>query len=243
MRPSITAPSSLQILSDGWNQLANELTQRYGVVRGTRKFLAQLLRDQWFQNEIALVSSFGGEASVPLLLVSALNRNLRVIFLETGYSFAETLAYRDVLTNRLQLSNVKTYEPTLAQSKRIDPYGMPPICCDEVKVDMLSEALRDYSIWISGRKRYQGEKRIDIPMVEIDGDKIKINPLALWSEAQVKSFMRRHHLPRHELSNKGYGSIGCASCTVPGKGRSGRWPGINKSECGIHGLEFDGSGI
>jgi phosphoadenosine phosphosulfate reductase len=102
----------------------------------------------------------------------------------------------------------------------------------------LTAALTPYDAWISGRKRYQAETRASLPLVEMENEKIKLNPLAAWTMADVDAYLEEHHLPRHSLVAQGYPSIGCVACTSkvkPGEDpRAGRWRGHGKVECGIH---------
>jgi phosphoadenosine phosphosulfate reductase len=113
------------------------------------------------------------------------------------------------------------------------------LCCWQRKVEPLDEALAGFDAWITGRKRYQGGLRRNLPMVESGPDgRLKINPLAGWSGQDIAEYFAEHDLPRHPLAARGYASIGCAPCTravQPGEqARAGRWDGFDKSECGIH---------
>ena len=237
---TLNMPSPGEIIVAQWNQTANEMVMRYGIVRGTSEFLCRVLDDEYLGNQIALVSSFGIESAVSLKLMAEINPSIPVILVNTGYLFCQTFKYRDLLKTHLRLTDVRTPGPTQEQFMSFNPYGDPPTCCDAVKKEISMQALRDFPVWISGRKRYQGGARSDLPMVELFEDKIKLNPMALWTETHIESFMREHELPDNPLKAMGYGSAGCASCTIPGRGREGRWPGKGKMECGLH---IDGSGI
>jgi phosphoadenosine phosphosulfate reductase len=114
----------------------------------------------------------------------------------------------------------------------------------------LANALAGFDAWISGRKRYQGGARLHLPLVEADGPRIKINPLAHWTKEDVRAYLKTHDLPEHPLVADGFRSIGCVPCTTRVEAgddeRAGRWRGLGKTECGIHfGLpsESHGSGI
>lgn len=101
----------------------------------------------------------------------------------------------------------------------------------------LERALLPYSVLISGRKRYQASTRAKLDVFEEDGARLKVNPLAGWSAADLKTYMDVHDLPRHPLVAQGYPSIGCAPCVKVAAGedpRAGRWRGTDKVECGIH---------
>jgi len=196
-----------------------------------------------FPGRIALTSSFGAESAVLLHLVSRASPHMPVLFLDTGKLFPETIAYREKLVERLGLTGLRVVNPNPMRIKDDDPSGYlwsvdPDRCCDVRKVEPLAEVMAEFSAWISGRKRFQGETRSDLPVFERDGRHVKINPLANWSEADLENYMTEHDLPRHPLVAQGYRSIGCTHCTsptLPGEdARAGRWRNKGKTECGIH---------
>ncbi|WP_299567018.1 phosphoadenylyl-sulfate reductase [uncultured Sulfitobacter sp.] len=191
----------------------------------------------------AIVSSFGAESVVLLHYVSRLVPDIDVLFIDTHKHFRETLEYRDTVAQALNL-NLVNVEPDKTELAKEDPYGSlfnidVNMCCTLRKVFPLQDALRGYDSWVSGRKRFQASTRAAIPVLERDTDKIKINPLALWSKHDIDSYFFEHDLPRHPLEAKGYPSIGCQPCTravKPGEDvRAGRWAGTpDKTECGLH---------
>lgn len=212
--------------------------------------------NQEFDGRIALVSSFGAESVVLLHLVASANRATPVIFIDTGKIFGSTHRYRDEIVALLGLTDVRIArpDPAVLTTQDVDA-GMwlrdPDRCCAIRKVAPLSRALTGFDAWISGRKRYQGGLRISLPLIEADGDRIKVNPLADWSKEEIAAYLLRHELPEHPLVADGFRSIGCMPCTervAEGEDeRSGRWRGRGKTECGIHlglaSFETDGSGI
>lgn len=209
----------------------------------TRGFLEGVLKGRPFAGRTALVTSFGAESAVLLHLVAGIDRATPVIFLETGKLFPETLAYRDLLAERLGLEDVRSVEPDAAALRAADPAGDlwrrdPDLCCRLRKVEPLARALEGFAAWINGRKRYQSEGRSRLPLVEREGGRIKLNPLAGWGEGEIARYFAAHRLPRHPLVAEGYRSIGCAPCTTPAgadeDARAGRWRGTEKTECGIH---------
>jgi phosphoadenylyl-sulfate reductase (thioredoxin) len=205
-------------------------------------FLAAALGGR-FAGRTAVVTSFGAESAVLLHLVASVDRGTPVIFLETGKLFAETLAYRDLLIERLGLTDVRSIEPDSAALLAADPAGDlwrrdPDRCCHLRKIEPLERALKGFAAWINGRKRYQSETRGALPLVERVAGRIKLNPLAHWTPEQINDYFARHRLPRHPLEAEGYRSIGCAPCTTPvgsdEDARAGRWRDSEKTECGIH---------
>ena len=192
-----------------------------------------------FPGRIAVVSSFGAEAVVMLDMVARIDPATPVIFLETGKHFRETLAYRKSLVAELGLTDVRDISPEGADIAREDAAGDlwrrdPDRCCHLRKVAPLARALDGFDAWITGRKRFQGDVRADLPIFEADGTRIKINPLASWSADKVAAWIATRGLSLHPLVGQGYGSIGCAPCTAPADARSGRWSDSEKTECGIH---------
>ncbi len=209
----------------------------------TRSFLAAVLAGRHFAGRTALVTSFGTESAVLLHLVAGIDRTTPVIFLETGKLFPETLAYRDLLVERLGLTDVRNVVPDVATLLAADPAGDlwrrdPDRCCRLRKVEPLARALQGFSAWINGRKRFQSAWRSRLPLVEREDGRIKLSPLANWTADEIGRYFAVHRLPRHPLEAEGYRSIGCAPCTTPTTpdedARAGRWRDSEKTECGIH---------
>ncbi|MBS0561789.1 MAG: phosphoadenylyl-sulfate reductase [Proteobacteria bacterium] len=209
----------------------------------TRELLRDALAGRCY-GRAAVVSSFGAESAVLLHLVSTIAPDAPVIFLETGKLFAETLAYRDRLTEHLGLTDVRSVRPDPGVIGRADAEGElwlrdPDRCCWHRKVEPLEEALEGFDAWINGRKRHHGAARASLPPMETAADgRTKINALAGWAAADIIAYFTAHALPRHPLEARGYRSIGCAVCTAPVAAdapvRAGRWAGLAKTECGIH---------
>jgi phosphoadenosine phosphosulfate reductase len=207
--------------------------------------LLRIAIEDLFPGHIALVSSFGADSAVLLHMVSEIDKALPVIFIDTLHLFPETLAYRDEMIERLQLTQAITVQPEPESLVAGDPEKFlwasdPDACCDLRKVQPLAKALEGFEAWITGRKRHQAETRSSLPLFEAESGRVKVNPLAVWSDEDVNRYLEAHRLPRHSLVAKGYPSIGCIPCTSqvkPGEDpRAGRWRGRGKVECGIHGL-------
>ncbi len=221
---------------------AQTLNDRYGALPAPA--LLQTMLRQTFRNQIALVSSFGAESAVLLHLVAKVDRRTPVLFLDTGKLFVQTLQYRDVLIDRLGLTDIRVLRPDPHALHEDDRDGTlwhyaPDHCCHLRKVLPLVRGLAGFAAWITGRKRFQGGDRRSLPTIEADADgRIKINPLANWTPAEITAYFLAHDLPRHRLEPDGYRSIGCIPCTdrvAAGEDpRAGRWRHAPKTECGIH---------
>jgi phosphoadenosine phosphosulfate reductase len=195
------------------------------------------------RDQLALVSSFGTESAALLKVMVDVDPSIPVIFLDTGWLFEETLAYRDTLIAALGLRDVRSIKPLEATLSREDKDGDlwfsdPDACCRIRKVEPLARALKPFAAWINGRKRFQGGLRAAIPVVEADGARLKFNPFANVSREEIEAIYQRANLPQHPLVAAGYLSVGCMPCssrTAPGEdARAGRWRSRPKSECGIH---------
>ena len=195
------------------------------------------------RDQLALVSSFGTESATLLKVMADVDPAIPVIFLDTGWLFEETLAYRDTLIATLGLTDVRSIKPAEETLTREDPdrdlwFSDPDACCRIRKVEPLARALKPFSAWLNGRKRFQGNTRADIPVVEDDGARLKFNPFANVSREELEAIFVRAKLPRHPLAASGFRSVGCMPCTsrtAEGEDeRAGRWRGRAKTECGIH---------
>ena len=195
------------------------------------------------REHLALVSSFGTELAALLKVMADVDPAIPVVFLDTGWLFEETLAYRDTLIATLGLTDVRSIKPLEEALSREDPdrelwFSDPDACCRIRKVEPLARALKPFSAWINGRKRFQGGARAEIPVVEDDGAKLKFNPFANVSREEIEAIYKIAKLPPHPLVASGYLSVGCMPCssrTAPGEdARAGRWRGQAKRECGIH---------
>ena len=195
------------------------------------------------REHLALVSSFGTESAALLKVMADVDPAIPVVFLDTGWLFEETLAYRDTLIATLGLRDVRSIKPLEETLSRQDPdremwFSDPDACCRIRKVEPLARALAPFSAWINGRKRFQGGLRADIPVVEQDGVRLKFNPFANVSREAIEAIYTLAKLPPHPLAASGYLSVGCMPCTSrtsPDEdARAGRWRGRAKTECGIH---------
>jgi phosphoadenosine phosphosulfate reductase len=183
--------------------------------------------------------------SVVIDLVSRAAPGVDVLFLDTGYHFAETLGTRDAVAatypvNLLSITPVRTVaEQNAVHGPRLYERD-PDLCCALRKVEPLERALRDYDAWFTGLRRDEAPSRATTPVVAWDErrGKVKVNPIARWTQDDVESYVATHGVLINPLLQDGYASVGCAPCTrrvAPGEGiRDGRWSGLTKVECGIH---------
>ncbi|TQN31886.1 phosphoadenylylsulfate reductase (thioredoxin) [Haloactinospora alba] len=206
---------------------------------------AEIIRwaSETFGDGLCMTSSMADALMVDL--VSASVPGIDVIFLDTGYHFAETIGTRDAVeaVYDINLINVEPLRSVPEQDRELGPrlYGRNPnICCHLRKVEPLQRALEPYDAWISGLRRDEATTRTNISVVQWDARKqmVKVNPIARWTQEDVDTYMAEHGVLVNPLRYEGYLSIGCAPCTRPvAEGedpRSGRWAGMGKTECGIH---------
>ena len=197
-----------------------------------------------FWPQITLSSSFQTQ-SVPLLhMASSIQRDILILFLDTGYHFWETLIFREKLASQWHLNVLDLYRDSgwdafASRQPRALPFEDPNLCCFMHKVQPMQKAMKDMLAWISGIRRDQTSVRARARILELQADGlIKINPLLNWTKHDVKRYMEEHNLPSHPLLEKGYRSIGCSPCTVAigvnDDERAGRWSGRSKIECGLH---------
>lgn len=198
---------------------------------------------QTFGQDLAATSSFQTQSVALLHLISETCPELPILFLDTGFHFPETLAYRDQLIRVFGL-NVKNITPLMGHSQFRIQHGLlhqnnPDLCCFINKVEPLEKAKKAYGAWISGIRRDQTAHRANTPIISIDKKgRYKICPMANWDKRKLWRHIGQYQLPEHPLLDQGYLSVGCAPCTRalnPGEDeRAGRWAGQEKTECGLH---------
>ena len=178
-------------------------------------------------------------------LASQVAPGVDVVFLDTGYHFAETIGTRDAVAATLPV-NLISITPKQSVAEQDATYGKdlyardPDKCCALRKVQPLADTLAEYDAWATGLRRAETHNRVIAPVVGWDArkGKVKVSPLARWSDEQVDAYIADHGVLVNPLVHDGYPSIGCWPCTrrvAPGDDpRSGRWAGTSKTECGIH---------
>jgi phosphoadenosine phosphosulfate reductase len=180
-----------------------------------------------FHPRLTLACSFQKEESVLVHMLSELEPSARVFMIDTGVLFPETLHTWKQFEDRFGLK-VEVIDAT-------GPWSQAN-CCGPAKVAALESALADVDAWITGIRREQAATRSAATKLERDEKRgiWKLNPLVDWSEKDIWRYIHTYDLPYNPLHDRGYASIGCAPCTLPGQGREGRWAGTDKVECGIH---------
>lgn len=168
-----------------------------------------------------------------------------ILFLDTGYHFAETIGTRDAVETVYDV-HIVNVTPELTVAEQDERYGRDLFardaasCCRMRKVEPLSKALSGYAAWVTGIRRVEAPTRANAPLISFDEGfgLVKINPLAAWTDEQMQDYIDTHGILVNPLVDEGYPSIGCAPCTAkPAPGadpRSGRWAGQSKTECGLH---------
>jgi len=187
-----------------------------------------------FSDGLVITSSFQDCVLIDLA-VKALSKT-RIVFLDTGFHFPETIAYMKRIEKKYGIE-VEVVNSGLPDD--VSPCGSPD-CCHMRKVVPLLKVLESADAWVTGIKRSDTKERESAPIISYDAAKkvVKINPIANWSDQDVADYEDEWDLPRHPLTFVGYRSIGCAPTTRPTQDgespREGRWPGMNKTECGLH---------
>jgi phosphoadenosine phosphosulfate reductase len=199
--------------------------------------------DQNFAGAYVVASNM--QDAVLVDLAAKVRPGVDVLFLDTGYHFAETIGTRDAVeaVYDVHIVNV-TAEHSVAEQDRLlgkDLFSRDPNeCCRLRKVTPLRKALAGYSAWVTGIRRVESPTRANAPLISFDEafGLVKINPLAAWTDEDMQDYINAHGVLVNPLVDEGYPSIGCAPCTAkPVEGadpRSGRWQGLAKTECGLH---------
>ena len=202
---------------------------RDGMSRGGNSEAESTLRQAVDEHHprLTMACSFQKEESVLIDMLMAIEPGVRVFTIDTGVLFGETYEVWRQVEQRYGLK--------IEVQDAAGPWSADN-CCGEAKVAGLERGLEGAEAWITGVRREQSPTRADARFVERDEKRgmWKYNPLADWTERDVWNYIHEHDLPYNPLHDRGYASIGCAPCTLPGDGREGRWSGQDKSECGLH---------
>ncbi|MEO1030634.1 phosphoadenylyl-sulfate reductase [Winogradskyella sp.] len=187
--------------------------------------------------DVMLTSSFAATSAFLLKLVSDANPKQEVFFIDTGYHFEDTLKYKAQLEAKynLNVTSISALKEEHEFTTKDETWKKnPDFCCSINKVQPLETIKKKYKIWMSGLMKWQSDHRSTLDIFEDRGTILKFYPLVDISKEARDAFIKTHNLPFHPLVAKGYHSIGCKHCTVPGEDRSGRWNNNPKTECGLH---------
>jgi len=196
-----------------------------------------------FGSRFCVTSSFAD--AVLAHLVSRVVPGVDVVFLDTGLHFAETLAVRDRVAATIPVT-IRSVRPRQTVGQQDGSHGPrlfardPDECCALRKVEPLERALADYDAWAAGLRRDESPSRANTPVVHFEyaRGKVKVNPIARWTQSDVDNYIARYDVPVNELLRRGYGSVGCWPCTRRTRAgedaRAGRWAMFDKTECGLH---------
>jgi phosphoadenosine phosphosulfate reductase len=226
-------------------ELAAEADARFeGIAAPVEQALAVLRwAGETFGDDFAITSSMAD--GLLAHLASRAVPGVHVVFLDTGYHFAETIGTRDWVSGVMPITLVNALpEQTVAEQDAEHGAALhdrdPDLCCSLRKVQPLAKALAGYTAWGSGVRRDESPTRAGTRVVDWDAKRgmVKVNPLAAWTQEHVDAYIAEHRVPVNPLQEVGYASIGCAPCTrpvAPGEDpRAGRWAGRGKTECGLH---------
>ena len=201
-----------------------------------------------FGSRVAISSAFGAEGMVLIDTAARLKRDFRLFTIDTEFLFPETYNLMDRIEEKYGITIEKVYSLLSPETQEFTHGGAlwkrdPDLCCRLRKVEPLRRKLQELDAWITSIRRDQTSARLGAHKIEWDAKfgLVKINPIADWSSKQVWRYIHDHDVPYNELHNQDYPSIGCTHCTRAVKPvedpRAGRWPGFNKTECGLHVIE------
>lgn len=195
------------------------------------------LYDHFPEEEVLLTSSFGTNSALLLHMISRFRPTQAVHFIDTTYHFSETLRYKHELARKwnLKVVDVRPDRHLNAYTRERQSWEQEAdLCCAVNKVAPLDEVKASHKVWISGLMAAQTRFRSGLKVFEPQGELLKFHPLIDLTEEDALRYRSFYRLPAHPLQAKGYGSVGCVHCTQRGEGRSGRWKGQAKMECGLH---------
>jgi phosphoadenosine phosphosulfate reductase len=209
---------------------------------------ARLLADAPASKLLAwAVGTFGSDLSVACSMQDAVlvdlavraDPDIEVVFLDTGFHFADTLETARRVEARYRLNLVTLHPDDDAAVYRSDG---APACCEARKVAPLERHLANRAAWVTGLRRVESASRAKASTLEWDATRsvVKVNPIVSWSDDDVDRYIAEHDIIVNPLRGKGFDSIGCEPCTLPGAGRSGRWAGSGRLECGLHLVSREG---
>jgi phosphoadenosine phosphosulfate reductase len=223
--PSL-APSEAEV------ERLNELYLPLGFEERIRLLYRELAPEQ-----VLVTSSFAATSAYFLHIISRINPAQTIHFIDTGYHFPETLEYRQFLIDLFKIDVVDVKAEDWKHQFSVDDKTYekdPDFCCSINKVEPLEAIKPNFKVWVSSLMRWQTDHRAGLPVFELRRGVLKFNPMIDVTRDERDAYIREHDLPFHPMVARGFSSIGCTHCTVAGDGRSGRWLGKPKTECGLH---------
>ena len=211
------------------------LNARYAPL-GFEERLRQLYRD-FPVEQVLVTSSFAATSAYFLHIISQIEPRQRIAFIDTGYHFPQTLDYKQFLIEKFRLSVFDVRAEDWKHQFTVDDKTYekdPDYCCAINKVEPLDAIKANHRVWVSSLMGWQTDERSGMQVFEQRRGMLKFNPMIDVTREQRDAYIREHDLPFHPMVADGYSSIGCSHCTVRGEGRSGRWVGKAKTECGLH---------
>ena len=218
--------------SDRTSNALQELFKSYSTVNRLER-----LYEIFSPDEVLVTSSFGTNAAYLLHLISRINPDQQIHFIDTGFHFKETMDYKKKLIEVLNLKVVEIHPDKEDHQHAVKSNlwtNNPDHCCHLNKTKPLVKIKNIFTVWISGLIKSQSEFRSTLRMFEDKNDVIKFHPLYDLEYKEIEKYVKYFKVPPHPMVGKGYESIGCTHCTKPGVGRNGRWSGKSKTECGLH---------
>lgn len=213
----------------------NELNQKYKPLSIHQRI--QELYNDFELEEVMLTSSFAATSAFLLHAFSQVNKEQKIYFIDTGYHFTETLNYKEVLSELYGLNvesvRAEAWEHNFTQKDKTWTKN-PDFCCSINKVKPLDIIKERFTVWVSGLMEWQSDHRATLDIFEQRNSILKFYPLLDVTREERENYIKKNYLPFHPLVARGYHSIGCKHCTVPGEGREGRWNNSPKTECGLH---------
>lgn len=210
-----------------------------------QKLKQYINRYQEEKKKYFITSSFQSHSLVLLHMLSRIDSNIPVIFINTGYHFPETIDFRDQVMSEFGLNNLIDLKSSMPKSMQMDASGRllfasdPDHCCYINKTEPLDSILRTHDVWINGVRADQSATRSKMTEIQdAPHNTSRLHPMLDWNSKQIFEYQKEYKLPNHPLDKKGYMSIGCEPCTrkidPDMLEREARWYGLNKTECGLH---------
>ncbi|PVX49855.1 phosphoadenylylsulfate reductase (thioredoxin) [Balneicella halophila] len=188
-------------------------------------------------------SSFQTHSLVLLHIISRIDKEIPIYFINTGFLFPETIQFRDEIGELFDLNiiNINPETPKSSQKNSVEKFLFtenPTRCCHVNKVVPLDSVLTKYDVWINGVRADQSAVRKQMkPEQKAPHNTLRFHPMLDWSKQDIFKYLKEHNIPHHPLDKEGYSSIGCEPCTrkmILGDERASRWFGMNKTECGLN---------